>query len=246
MKPDPFWDGRTGLCHDSHVCRYLFRTVVKRQAPHQCLGRPECQCGLSGRLWPGPVFDSGDDLCAIWCWCRLCSNKTETKQNLCSKILYFLWDICYSNIYRRVETTDHVSECLASQIAQLLGLPCAKFELGVYHGREGSMSYNIIQRDSQILVRRNSFYYVAISRIWSGKIYGPGVWKQIFHRNGTTVYTKVCTSRRFFDMVIFDYLIGNTDRHQNNWAIVEENGKMTWSPLYDNSSSFFDLKIFTQ
>ena len=50
----------------------------------------------------------------------------------------------------------------------------------------------------------------------------------------------------FLDMVIFDYLIGNTDRHQNNWAIVEENGKMTWSPLYDNSSSFFDLKIFTQ
>ena len=36
------------------------------------------------------------------------------------------------------------------------------------------------------------------THVEDGKIYGPGVWKQIFHRNGTTVYTKVCTSRRFF------------------------------------------------
>lgn len=38
-------------------------------------------------------------------------------------------------------------------------------------------------------------------------------------------------------MLMFDYLIGNSDRHQNNWAILIENGKMQWSPLYDNSSS---------
>ena len=36
---------------------------------------------------------------------------------------------------------------------------------------------------------------------------------------------------------MFDYLIGNSDRHQNNWAIIIEDDKMEWSPLYDNSSS---------
>lgn len=36
---------------------------------------------------------------------------------------------------------------------------------------------------------------------------------------------------------MFDYLIGNSDRHQNNWAILLEGNKMMWSPLYDNSSS---------
>lgn len=45
-----------------------------------------------------------------------------------------------------VGTTDHVSECIAYEIAQLLEIPCAKFELGMYHGREGSMSYNIIRQ----------------------------------------------------------------------------------------------------
>ena len=38
-------------------------------------------------------------------------------------------------------------------------------------------------------------------------------------------------------MLMFDYLIGNSDRHQNNWAILIENDKKQWSPLYDNSSS---------
>ena len=38
-------------------------------------------------------------------------------------------------------------------------------------------------------------------------------------------------------MLIFDYLIGNSDRHQSNWAVVSFNGTMKWSPLYDNSSS---------
>lgn len=41
----------------------------------------------------------------------------------------------------------------------------------------------------------------------------------------------------FLKMLMFDYLIGNSDRHQNNWAIIIEDGKMEWSPLYDNSSS---------
>ena len=47
-------------------------------------------------------------------------------------------------------TTDHVSECIAYEIAQVLGtVPCAKFELGMYHGREGSMVYDVIQESSQ-------------------------------------------------------------------------------------------------
>ena len=41
----------------------------------------------------------------------------------------------------------------------------------------------------------------------------------------------------FLKMLMFDFLIGNTDRHQSNWALISENNKMEWSPLYDNSSS---------
>lgn len=38
-------------------------------------------------------------------------------------------------------------------------------------------------------------------------------------------------------MLIFDFLIGNTDRHQNNWAIIQDDESNKLSPLYDNGSS---------
>ena len=48
-------------------------------------------------------------------------------------------------------TTDHISECIAYQLACLLDIECAKFELGTYNGREGSMSYRITN-DKQSLI----------------------------------------------------------------------------------------------
>lgn len=135
------------------------------------------------------------------------------------------------------ETTDHVSECLAYQIAQLLELPCAKFELGRYHGREGSMSYNIIQNDSQILIE--GIYFITSqypeydSEMFADRVTG----KKYSIEMVLQAIQKYVPIDNFLKMIIFDYLIGNTDRHQNNWAVLEENGQMKWSPLYDNSSS---------
>ena len=45
-----------------------------------------------------------------------------------------------------ISTTDHVSECIASDLANIIGIPCAKFEVGLYKGREGSMSYSIVDK----------------------------------------------------------------------------------------------------
>lgn len=42
-----------------------------------------------------------------------------------------------------ISTTDHASECIACDLANIIGLPCAKFEVGLYKGREGSISYSI-------------------------------------------------------------------------------------------------------
>lgn len=51
-----------------------------------------------------------------------------------------------------IETTDHVSECIAYDLANLIGLSCAKFETGSYKGREGSMSYNIVDCEGIMLI----------------------------------------------------------------------------------------------
>lgn len=42
-----------------------------------------------------------------------------------------------------------------------------------------------------------------------------------------------------FQMILFDTLIGNTDRHQDNFGVIrnEETGEQKFAPFYDNSSS---------
>lgn len=136
-----------------------------------------------------------------------------------------------------VSTTDHVSECIAYEIAQLLEVPCAKFELGMYHGREGSMSYNIIENADQILVE--GIYFIMLMY----PEYNPEEFIDITteHRYSIEMIKKAVEQfvsiERLLKMLMFDYLIGNSDRHQNNWAILIENDKKQWSPLYDNSSS---------
>lgn len=43
--------------------------------------------------------------------------------------------------------------------------------------------------------------------------------------------------REFLKIPVFDFLIGNTDRHQNNWAILQNDEDVRLCPLYDNGSS---------
>lgn len=136
-----------------------------------------------------------------------------------------------------IDTTDNISECIAYDLACILGIPCAKFEVGMYEGREGSMSYNILKKPDQILVEGIHFIMLMYPK------YNPELFIDTMTSNRYSIEMIKKGIERFvpiddlLKMLMFDYLIGNSDRHQNNWAILIENGKMQWSPLYDNSSS---------
>lgn len=133
-------------------------------------------------------------------------------------------------------TTDHISECIAYKIAELLAIPCARFELGKYNGREGSISYNIVE-EGQILVEGINYinlvypYYdpEKCIDIESGDVYSLEMIEKSVQ--GIVDFSE------FLKIPIFDFLIGNTDRHQSNWAIIQSNRDKKIAPLYDNSSS---------
>lgn len=41
----------------------------------------------------------------------------------------------------------------------------------------------------------------------------------------------------FWDMFVLDALLGNPDRHFDNWGVLEKEGKITFAPVYDCGSS---------
>ena len=140
-------------------------------------------------------------------------------------------------------TYEHISEHLAHQIGEMINIPTANVEIGEFDYRIGSMSYLVnesyeeLREGAWFLLGKYPHYDINTLRDRStGQYYSI---QQIFSLTDSE-------SIRYFwlDMMVFDYLIGNRDRHQNNWAFllpIEDKNKrivrVRPCPLYDNGSS---------
>ncbi len=141
------------------------------------------------------------------------------------------------------ETTEHVSEHLAHQIGQVLEIPTANVDIGIYEHRIGSMSY-LVREPHESLTEGISF----ISRLFpsydADQMIDPATQmyyclEHIFQSTADFVPQK-----DWLEMMVFDFLIGNADRHQSNWAILtrsfdptQKQAAVRRCPLYDNGSS---------
>lgn len=135
-------------------------------------------------------------------------------------------------------TGEYWAEKVAFQLAEILGIECAKVDIGTFKGRVGSMSYMILNEDEELI---EGIQY--ITNIY--KEYNQD--KFIDYRTGEPYSIKMILQsikktglgNDFLTIPIFDALIGNSDRHHSNWGIVKNklNGNIRMSPLYDNGSS---------
>ncbi len=128
-------------------------------------------------------------------------------------------------------TSEIASEKIAYEIAKELGFECAKVELA--QGEDGTMGIlnflftsppKITHTDAGAYLRaadssaRNSFY--TLSNI-----------KNVLDSIDNHLFPG------FIQIMVFDALIGEQDRHEDNWGILNDNGTLRISPLYDNGCS---------
>ena len=135
-------------------------------------------------------------------------------------------------------TGEYWAEKVASQLAEVLGIECAKVDIGTFRGRVGSMSYMILNEDEELV--EGIQYITNIYKEYNEdkfidykteRPYSIDMILQSIKETGL--------GNDFLIIPIFDALIGNSDRHHSNWGIVKNkvNGKIRISPLYDNGSS---------
>lgn len=137
---------------------------------------------------------------------------------------------------KTIETKEHVSEKLAKDIADIIQLECANIDLGTYNNRIGCMSYLINDNDVTLiegiyLINREYPYFNP------DKLYDQSSNEYYSLDMIINVLPEDVLKLNFLKIVIFDFIIGNTDRHQSNWAVLQNNDMITISPVYDNGSS---------
>lgn len=147
--------------------------------------------------------------------------------------------------YPRHNTGEHWAEKISEAVATLLNVPHARVELGTFGDTRGSMTKSFL-RDDTTLVHGNQLLG------WLVQDYDED---QNFHQLGHTIdnifYTmdsvfssKKSSMRASVQMgsyLVLDALIGNTDRHHENWGICYRPQGMNWvsslAPSYDHASS---------
>ncbi|NMM63711.1 hypothetical protein HBE96_13720 [Clostridium sp. P21] len=135
-------------------------------------------------------------------------------------------------------TGEYWAEKIASQLAEVLEIECAKVDIGTFRGRVGSMSYMILNDEEELI---EGIQYIT-------KIYKEYNQDKFIDYKTAEPYSinmilqsikETGLEKDFLAIPIFDALIGNSDRHHSNWGIVRNkvSGHIRISPLYDNGSS---------
>ncbi|MEO7298007.1 MAG: HipA domain-containing protein [Verrucomicrobiota bacterium] len=140
------------------------------------------------------------------------------------------------------ENIEHLTEKIAAEIAPLIQLPCARVELAEFGDVRGSISLDV-RSEGEVLVHGNE--------IIAGRVLGYDLHKRRHTSDHTferirQAIMEVCDKRckedlsQFAGYLVFDALIGNTDRHHENWALLRREAGPTehrLAPTFDHASS---------
>jgi hypothetical protein len=142
-------------------------------------------------------------------------------------------------------TGQHWAEKVAAEIASRIGILHAKVELAVFQEKRGSATESFT-RDSRELWHGN--------QILAGTVFEYSSEQRFRHCEHTLEHIFQALDALFAsgagqrhakqaisDYLVFDAIIGNTDRHHENWAILRKRVGDRWqgmiAPTFDHASS---------
>ena len=142
--------------------------------------------------------------------------------------------------YKRTKNiTDFYNEMIAEKIANRLGISCCHYFLGTCLDEEGTISEcfenpNYISMNDYLKEKypesdpdeRNNL---------------EDIWNAFYHDFSEKTVNKLMTE--LVNIFMFDILIGNYDRHNENYGLVIDGDNTHFAPLFDNEKMLSERSI---
>ncbi len=143
----------------------------------------------------------------------------------------------------RHNTGENWSEKICCELAQILGIPHVNYDLANWRGNLGVVSKNMVNRGERLVL--------------GNEVTSPNVMRAGYKTNHHLIRKVTGLLRQsiiqvpkgfdeisenlnandvFVGYLVLDALVGNTDRHDENWAIIVSK-RIQLAPTYDHASS---------
>ncbi|MBU3105117.1 HipA family kinase [Clostridium gasigenes] len=115
---------------------------------------------------------------------------------------------------------EPVTECICYEFAKEMGIECAE--------------YTLEEHDGELISISKWFYDESIE-----KFYSANRLMRILNLTRDDLYNKFIDNIEDIqihvdNMIIFDYIVNNTDRHLKNFGFLINEDKIRFAPIYDN------------
>lgn len=145
-------------------------------------------------------------------------------------------------------TTNALSEYIGSKIYESIGIKTHKTQLGIY-GNKVVVACKDFLSEKEILKEYSSIKNIYVDGLEERLIHTSqsssliDLDEIIIVMNENPVFKHVPELKEhFWNMFIVDALIGNNDRNNGNWGIIQnvETNDMEIAPVYDNGNAFYN------
>ena len=123
--------------------------------------------------------------------------------------------------------SEACSEKLSYEIAKVLGYDCAHIELALDENDTlGILNYLFVDIHEEEHI--DAIAYIKKNDEIRSQFYTLENIKKCLDMLNTNLFYQ------FLKIMVFDALVGEQDRHEENWGIIRKDGEYKLSPLYDN------------
>jgi hypothetical protein len=114
------------------------------------------------------------------------------------------------------------SEIIAYELGYLLGFKVLKYDIAVLEDVMGCISKSMLPKDGQILTEGVQYLQGFDPDFAPGEQKGGTKYSFQLIRNTLKKYELENYLKNIIEMILFDAIIGNGDRHQENWGFISE------------------------